>query len=195
MTRRSHVFFASASLAACLQAADAGLVSTNSMTLWTNRVANAGLQVEAQGFNGFSGSYASLSGVTGGISWSASSVAVSAGVARSETSNKVTFTFSPGVQFVGGNFFGVAADFTSLPVIFSVSLNGGGGFTGVANGPAGFTGFSATGTTTISSLTVSVNPSAAFAAVDTLYFGAVPAPGAIALIGAAAVIATNSRRR
>jgi len=195
MTRRSNVFVASASLAACLQAAEAGLVSTNSQTLWTNRVANAGLQVEAQGFAGFDGAYTTISGVTGGVAWSANAVDVSGGVARSGSGNAVTFMFSPGVRFVGGNFFGVASDFSVVPVVFSVSLNGGGGFTGLAVGPAGFTGFSATGATTIASLTVTVNAAGAYAAVDSLYFGVVPAPGAIALVGAAAVIATNSRRR
>lgn len=195
MTRRSHALVACAAFAACIQAADAGIVSTNSMTLWSNRVANAGLQVEAQDFSGFSGSYASLGGVTGGVSWSASSVDVSGGVARSGTGNTVTFSFNPGVKFVGGNFFGVASDFSVVPVSFSVALNGGGGFTGLALGPGGFTGFSATGATSIASLTVTVNAAGAYAAVDSLYFGVVPAPGAIALVGAAAVIATNSRRR
>lgn len=182
------------SLLAGLQAAEAGLVSTNSQTLWTNRVSNAGLTVATQDFAGFSGAYASLAGVTGGVSWSSTSVEVSSGVVRSATGNSVTFSFAPGVKFVGGNFFGVASDFTVVPVVFSVSLNGGGGYTGMSVGPAGFTGFSATGATSISSLTVTVNSASAFSAVDSLYFG-VPAPGAIALIGAAAVIATNSRRR
>lgn len=195
MTRLSHVLVASSAFAACLQVADAGIVSTNSMTLWSNRIANAGLQVQTQDFAGFSGSYASLSGLTGGVSWSASSVDVSSGVARSGTGNTVTFSFDPGVKFVGGSFFGVASDFSVVPVVFSVSLNGGGGFAGLAVGPSGFTGFSTTGATSIASLTVTVNAAGAFAAVDALYFGVVPAPGAVALVGAAAVIATNSRRR
>jgi hypothetical protein len=194
MTLRSQVLVASASLAAGLQAADAGLVSTNSQTLWNNRVSNAGLVVQAQDFAGLDGSYARLAGVTGGVAWSTTAVEVSAGVARSASSNSVTFTFAPGVKFVGGNFFGVAADFTVVPVVFSVSLNGGGGYTGLAVGPSGFTGFSATGASTISSLTVTVNSASAYSAIDSMYFG-VPAPGAIALIGAAAMIATNARRR
>lgn len=194
MTLRSQVLVASVSLAAGLQAADGGLVSTTSQTLWSNRVSNAGLSVQAQDFSGFSGSYSRLAGVTGGVAWSSTAVEVSSGVARSTAGNSVTFSFAPGVKFVGGKFFGVAADFTVVPVAFSVSLSGGGGFAGVAAGPGGFTGFSATGASTISSLTITVNPASAFSAVDSLYFG-VPAPGAVALIGAAAVIATNSRRR
>lgn len=194
MLRRSHLTVAFASLAASLQAADAGLVSTNSMTLWSTRVANAGLAVAAQGFSGLDGSYAQISGVAGGVAWSANAVDVSGGIARSATGNSLTFSFTPGVKFVAGSFFGVGADFAVVPASFTVSLNGGGGFTGFAADANGFVGFSVSGDATISSLTVTAGVGSAFAAVDSLYFG-VPAPGAISLVAAAAVIATNSRRR
>ena len=194
MQRRSRHLVAVTSLAATLQAADAGLVSTTSMTLWSNRVASAGLSVATQDFSGFSGPYAQLGGVAGGVAWNANAVEVAGGIARSAAGNALTFTFAPGVKFVAGNFFGVAEDFTIIPVVFSVSLNGGGGFTGFASDMNAFAGFSATGDSTIASLTVATGSLSSYAAVDSLYFG-VPAPGAISLIAAAAVIATNSRRR
>ena len=195
MTSLPTQFVFVAAIAACASASDAALVSTNSWALWSARVAQAGLQVAGQDFSSYSGQYAGISGSTGGIAWDTSAVDVSAGVVRSSTGSSVTFTFSPGVSFVGGNFFGVNGSFSVQSVAFAVSLNGGGGFTGISVGPSGFTGFTATGGSTISSLTITVGASGAYPAIDNMYFGVVPAPGALALVGAAALIATNSRRR
>jgi hypothetical protein len=101
------------------------------------------------------------------------------------------------VQGVGGNFFATDASFAILPAIIGVQLADGSAYVGYATTAADFVGFYSTGAA-ISSISVSVAgnlPAGTnFATVDNLYF-AVPAPGAIALLGVAGLVSGARKRR
>jgi hypothetical protein len=98
---------------------------------------------------------------------------------------------------VGGNFFGVDAEFANAAVFFSVLLSDGTSYEGEASSPASFTGFRSTTAATIASLTINVEnavgAAAVYPSVDNLYFG-VPAPGAVALLGVAGLVGSRRRR-
>jgi hypothetical protein len=101
------------------------------------------------------------------------------------------------VQGVAGNFFATDAAFNVLPAIIGVQLADGSSYIGYATTAADFVGFYSTGAA-ISSISVSVAgnlPAGTnFATVDNLYF-AVPAPGAIALLGVAGLVSGARKRR
>jgi hypothetical protein len=109
----------------------------------------------------------------------------------------LTFNLAPSVQGVGGNFFATDASFGILPAIIGVTLADGSAYVGYAATAADFVGFYSTGAA-ISSISVSVAgnlPAGTnFATVDNLYF-AVPAPGAIALLGVAGLVSGARKRR
>ena len=68
-------------------------------------------------------------------------------------------------------------------------------YVGFSNGPSDFIGFYSTAST-ISSLSIAVaGTGVTYATVDNLYFASVPAPGAVALIGLAGVVARRRERR
>ena len=107
-----------------------------------------------------------------------------------------TFTFAPGVQAVGGNIFGTFVDFSSIAnAKIRVTLADGSAYVGYSSGPADFVGF-ISGGAAISSMTILATKTGVdvYVAADNLYFGvnAIPAPGAAALLGLAAL---SSRRR
>jgi len=183
------------------QAASAAMISFSNNTLWNGFVASQGNSVATETFNAYNGFYANgLTGNTGGIQWTATAPGnLYAGVGYMSTNSPealLTFNLAPSVQGVGGNFFATDASFTILPAIFGVQLADGSAYIGYALTAADFVGFYSTGAA-ISSISVSVAgnlPAGTnFATVDNLYFAvAVPAPGAAALIGLAALV---SRRR
>jgi hypothetical protein len=119
---------------------------------------------------------------------------VQSGLFSTNNPTSVTFQFSPGVQAVAGNFFGTDISFNAVPSLVQVTLADGTSTILLANGPADFSGFFSTGAA-ISSLTVTAaSGSTVYPTVDNLYFAVpIPAPGAAALIGLAAV-ATRRRR-
>jgi hypothetical protein len=204
----SRHFLPSATLLVAISSsANAALVVYTSQGLWNNAVANAGLAVETETFNQVrDGFYESpFSGSTASVAWSASAsegLFAQAGVLSTNAPETLTFTFTPGVRAVGGNFFGTDIGFNNASVIFTVALSNGTSYTGEASSPASFTGFRSTNAATISSLSIDVEPAQGFMgggvppvypSVDNLYFG-VPAPGAIALLGAAGLIGFRRRR-
>jgi len=183
------------------QAASAAMISFSNNTLWNGFVASQGNSVATETFNAYNGFYANgLTGNTGGIQWTATAPGnLYAGVGCMSTYSAealLTFNLAPSVQGVGGNFFATDASFAVLPAIIGVQLADGSAYLGYALTAADFVGFYSTGAA-ISSISVSVAgnlPAGTnFATVDNLYFAvAVPAPGAAALIGLAALV---SRRR
>jgi hypothetical protein len=182
--------------------ASAGIVVYSNQSIWNARVATDGLVVETETFNSIADGYqpAPFAGSTASVNWSAfadGGLYVQDGVFSTEFPDPLTFTFTPGVRAVGGNFFGVDAEFANAAVFFSVLLSDGTSYEGEASSPASFTGFRSTTAATIASLTINVEnavgAAAVYPSVDNLYFG-VPAPGAVALLGVAGLVGSRRRR-
>jgi hypothetical protein len=182
--------------------ASAGIVVYSNQSIWNARVATDGLVVETETFNSIADGYrpAPFAGSTASVNWSAfadGGLYVQDGVFSTEFPDPLTFTFTPGVRAVGGNFFGVDAEFANAAVFFSVLLSDGTSYEGEASSPASFTGFRSTTAATIASLTINVEnavgTAAVYPSVDNLYFG-VPAPGAVALLGVAGLVGSRRRR-
>jgi hypothetical protein len=182
--------------------ASAGIVVYTNQSIWNARVATDGLVVETETFNAIADGYkpAPFTGSTASVNWSAfadGGLYVQDGVFSTEFPDALTFTFTPGVRAVGGNFFGVDAEFANAAVFFSVLLSDGTSYEGEASSPASFTGFRSTTAATIASLTINVEnvvgTGAVYPSVDNLYFG-VPAPGAVALLGVAGLVGSRRRR-
>ena len=182
--------------------ASAGIVVYTNQSIWNARVATDGLVVETETFNSIADGYrpAPFAGSTASVNWSAfadGGLYVQDGVFSTEFPDALTFTFTPGVRAVGGNFFGVDAEFANAAVFFSVLLSDGTSYEGEASSPASFTGFRSTTAATIASLTIdvenAVGTDAVYPSVDNLYFG-VPAPGAVALLGVAGLVGSRRRR-
>ena len=184
------------------QAASAAMVTFTNNALWSSFSAAQGKTVATETFNAYNGFYANgLTGNAGGIQWTATApgnlYAGSGFMSTNAPEALLTFNLSPSVQGVGGNFFATDASFAILPAIIGVQLADGSAYVGYAASAADFVGFYSTGAA-ISSISVSVAgnlPAGTnFATVDNLYF-AVPAPGAVALIGVAGLIGGTRKRR
>ena len=202
-----HFLPAATLLVAISSPASAAIVVYVNQGLWNSAVTNAGLAVEAETFNQVEDGFheSPFGGSTASVEWSASAsggLYAQGGVLSTNRPETLTFTFTPGVRAVGGNFFGTDIEFNNASVIFTVSLSNGTSFTGEASTPESFTGFRSTNAATISSLSIEVEPAQGFMgggvppvypSVNNLYFG-VPAPGAIALLGAAGLIGFRRRR-
>ena len=184
------------------QAASAAMVTFTNNALWSSFSAAQGKTVATETFNAYNGFYANgLTGNAGGIQWTATApgdlYAGSGFMSTNAPEALLTFNLSPSVQGVGGNFFATDASFAILPAIIGVQLADGSAYVGYATTAADFVGFYSTGAA-ISSISVSVAgnlPAGTnFATVDNLYF-AVPAPGAIALLGVAGLVSGARKRR
>ncbi len=184
------------------QAASAAMVTFTNATLWNGFTVAQGGSVATETFNSYNGFYLNgLTGNAGGIQWTASApgelYAGSGFMSTNSPEALLTFNLSPSVQGVAGNFFATDANFNILPAIIGVQLADGSAYVGYAASAADFVGFYSTGAA-ISSISVSVAgnlPAGTnFATVDNLYF-AVPAPGAVALIGVAGLIGGSRKRR
>ena len=184
------------------QAASAAMITFTNNTLWTGFTVSQGKTVATETFNSYNGFYLNgLTGNAGGIQWTASApgelYAGSGFMSTNSAEALLTFNLSPSVQGVAGNFFASDAGFNVIPAIIGVTLADGSGYVGYAATAADFVGFYSTGAA-ISSISMSVAgnlpPGTNFSTVNNLYFavGAVPAPGAAALLGLAALV---SRRR
>ena len=84
-----------------------------------------------------------------------------------------------------------AINFAVQPTFLRVTLSDGSGFIGSINSATAFTGFYSTGAL-ITSITISVD-SGEYPTADTLSI-VVPAPGAVALLGAAGLVGRRRRR-
>jgi hypothetical protein len=184
------------------QAASAAVITFSNATLWNGFSVGQGASVATENFNSYNGFYANgLSGNAGGIQWTASApgslYASSGSMSTNSPEAVLTFTLAPSVQGVGGNFFATDFNFNVLPAIIGVTLGDGSSYIGYAASAADFVGFYSTGAA-IASISVSVAgnlPAGTnFATVDNLYF-AVPAPGALALIGVAGLVGARRVRR
>jgi hypothetical protein len=184
------------------QAASAAMVTFTNNALWSSFSAAQGKTVATETFNAYNGFYANgLTGNAGGIQWTATApgdlYAGSGFMSTNAPEALLTFNLSPSVQGVAGNFFAIDASFGVVPALIGVQLADGSVYLGYAAPDADFVGFYSTGAAIVSiSVSVAGNlPSGTnFATVDNLYF-AVPAPGAIALLGVAGLVSGARKRR
>ena len=202
MTIRSAVGTAFAVAVTMTCSASAAVVSITNSVLWNFYSTNAGASVVTETFNGIAdGFYASpFSGSAGGINWTAvaaGGLSVQNGVFSSNNAETLTFAMSPGVQGVGGNFFGTDGSFNAVPAIVQVTLNDGSAYIGYTSSAADFIGFYSTDaqiTSVAISSTPAIGTGSVYPTANNLYFAAVPAPGAISLLAVAGMFGTRRRR-
>jgi hypothetical protein len=205
--------------------ASAATFSTDSFSVFSAMVAGSGDTVASATFptpyiNPSSGDRSvsigtSYSSSVGGVTWTVTASLGDAvqdvwafpsaawlGAENPGNDSELVFSFSPGVRAAGGVFFATLKDW-DLPVAssssFSVQLADGTAFEGVTGAAPGFTGF-ISDAADISSISIRVADLSGFTTNDlfpvasSLYF-AVPAPGALALLGALGLLGVGGRRR
>jgi hypothetical protein len=199
------IFGAALLCGAISSSVSAEITTYSDFIYWGEDVVASGKTVATETFNSYNGLYASpLTGSAGGINWSATAVG---GLYCDglngwfSTNNPVaaTFTFAPGVMSVGANIFGTEdSSFNIVQAKITVTLADGSSYVARSNGPTEFVGFISDGAA-ISSLTMNAvatagSTSNVYVTANNMYFGVtvIPAPGAAALIGLAALV---SRRR
>ena len=156
----------------------------------------------SENFDTYSGSYASpLTGNAGGVIWSAASsggLNVVGGRLAAGATSPMTISFSGNAVYgVSGNFFATDAASNVVPSLVLVSLNDGTSYLNLINTDTVFVGFVSTGAA-ISSISVTAQPLAGgnptvFPTMDNLGLAYVPAPGALALVGLAGLVARRRR--
>lgn len=197
-----RLFLGAVACTAFASTAQAAFITFGNQTLWSQFVTGIGWQVATETFNGVSdGFYAnSYSGSVSGVNWTGSAthgISTQGGLFSTSVPETLTFTFSPGVQGVGGNIFGTDISFNVTPCIIQVSLADGTAYVDYATTVADFVGFYSTGAAiaSISIQSTAIGSSAVYSTVDNLYFTVVPAPGALALLVAAGLASSARRRR
>jgi hypothetical protein len=192
--------FAAATLAT--SAASAGLITTPSKPVFDTIAANLALQVSEETFDGVSGFAESpVTGSVGGVTWTAFAsggfYSEDGVFSTNNPGNSIQFTFSEPVNALAGTFFATSTGFTPIPAILVAILSDGttwANLTGPAEPYGNFIGFVSPTGATISSITLNFSPTTAYASVGSLWIGVVPAPGSVALLGAAALIGVRRRR-
>ncbi|MSR34940.1 MAG: hypothetical protein EXS12_09145 [Phycisphaerales bacterium] len=190
------------------------IVYTN-LSLWSADVETAGSSVATEDFNSYNGYYNSLSGNAGGINWLATATGglfVQSGNCNAYIpTNVISFNFDPGVMAVGyiAPYSGLVPrppslpprpllfDFSSISIIeIKVTLADGSSYVGYSSSAADFVGYISYGMpiTSVQAIYVPAAVGDMPFCVDGLYFSVpvIPAPGAAALLGFAALV---SRRR
>lgn len=177
--------------------ASAGIISFNDSSLFAAYVATQGRQVSTESFGSYSGSSPSFTGTfvnSGGVTWTATAAGgmfADAGFMSTDSSNVMTFNFNQGVQGVGGRFFATDFDFAVQPTFLQVTLSDGSGFIGSITSATAFTGFYSNGAA-ITSITIGVDLGE-YPTADSLSVAVIPAPGAVALLGAAGLVGRRRR--
>jgi len=185
-------------VAAAASSASATIISFSQQNVWDAYMAYQALSVVTEDFNNTSGFYSSgFSSSVGGVTWTATATGglyAESGLFSTNNPTSLSFSFAPGVQGVAGNFFGTDISFNPVPSLVQVTLADGNSSILFANGPADFIGFYSTGAA-ISGLTITAAGSGnVYPTVDNLFFAVpVPAPGAAALIGLAAMVCRRRR--
>ena len=186
-------------VAAAASSASATIISFSQQNVWDAYTAYQALSVVTEDFNSLtSGFYSSgFSSSVGGVTWTATATGglyAQSGLFSTNNPTSLSFSFAPGVQGVAGNFFGTDISFDPVPSLVQVTLADGNSSILFANGPADFVGFFSTGAA-ISGLTITAACSGnVYPTVDNLFFAVpVPAPGAAALIGLAAMVCRRRR--
>ena len=182
--------------------ASAAIATYSQFSLWGQDVVAAGASVATETFNSYNGFYTSpLTGSVGGINWSATAAGglfCSSGYFSTNNPVTATFTFAPGVMSVGANIFGTDSSFNIVAARITVTLADGSSYIASTSVPTDFVGFISNGAA-ISSLTMNAvgapgSTGNVYVTADNMYFGVVPAPGAVALLACAGLSATRRRR-
>jgi len=181
------------------------IVFTNEFVWDSYATANDAPQV-TETFDSYNGFYASpLTGSIGGVDWTANATgglfvgAVGSSQALSTnqpTPMTISFSGASSVIGVAGNIYGTDINFNVVPSIVQLSLQDGTSYIGFIDSATAFVGFYSTGAA-ITSITISAQPlpggsNNVYATFDNMTF-AIPAPGAIALLGLAGL--AGRRRR
>ena len=207
MKKNSHALLtigACAASAMLASSASAAIATYSQFSLWGQDVVAAGASVATETFNSYGTSYyaSPLTGSVGGINWSATATGglfCSNGYFSTNNPVAATFTFAPGVMSVGANIFGTDSNFNIVAARITVTLADGFSYIASTSVSTDFVGFISNGAA-ISSLTmnaVGAPGSNVYVTADNMYFGVVgvvPAPGAVALIGLAGLVASRRRR-
>ena len=189
-------------IAACTAATNASIISFTQQTIWEGFVTSNSLAVLTETFNAYSdGFYAApLAGNTGPVNWVANAtggIYVQGGVFSTNNSTELTFDFAGGVGAVSGNFFGTDASFNVIPSMVYLTLQDGTSYFGFVSAADAYTGFYSTGALITSLRFSAVAPGGAqegvYPSVNNLYFGVIPAPSAIALLGVAGLFGRRRR--
>ena len=209
--------FAIATSAAIVASAHANIVAFTNYVEWAGASANAELAlfaspvesvIHTETFNG--GPTVTAPSISGGSAWNAWTATAAAGVQTNGSAllaaaagNSLLLTFpnagvSPGVLGVGGNFRLFNANGDKVDGRLWVRLANGTSIVRNFTASDNFVGFWTDDLAApITGLRIQPMGSAAssfFVGIDNLFLASVPAPGALALLGAAALVGTNRRR-
>lgn len=190
----------SVAVAALVSSAHAKFITTNDKSVFELLSQQGGYSLYGENFSAYNGFYPSLSGGSGPTAWQATALGgiyVGSGGMLSTNNGDaaLTLTFTSGdVYAVGGNFFLTDINFGFLPGLVQIELADGSSYIANIQSANAFSGFVSLGSA-ISQITISpfgVQPDA-YATVTSLCIGAVPAPGALALLAVGGL--ANRRRR
>jgi len=191
-----------------VQGASAAVAVFTNYNVWGSTVTANGQTVAVEDFNsGDSGTSKTLTGSplpASGITWTATApmhgLVTNGATVRTDTAtDAMVFDFQPGVRGIGGNIYTSALEKAPSFAFIEVTLADGVSYFGNSDNADMFIGFYSD-TASIARLTITVYQVTgggfmdSYATVDNLYF-AVPAPGALALLGAAGLIGGFNRRR
>jgi hypothetical protein len=97
-------------------------------------------------------------------------------------------------DLVGGNIFATDWYYQAITAKIKVSLTDGSAYVGYSKSAADFIGFISTGASIASITLVASKPNTdVYATIDNMYFGVVPAPGALTLLGLAGLVSRKRR--
>lgn len=199
MLRTTALITTTAALA-CSSAAFAGVTAFNSEAAFASAANAAGLDLLSQGFGSYSGTYSDVSGSINGVAWAAQASttlsAVSGVLSAGDNGGSITINFSgTATTAIGGDFFSLSTNGSRISAVAQITLTDGQTFINTIGGGQ-FRGYLSSGAAIRS---ISLTPYTNFASrpsVERLIVGtaAVPAPGAIALLGLAGAFGSRRRR-
>lgn len=197
---RSTALITTTAALACSTAAFAGVTAFNSESAFTAAANAAGLDLFSQGFSSYSGTYADVSGTLNGVAWAAqssSTLSAASGIlSTSDNGGSITISFSgTSTTAIGGDFFSLNTSGSRISAVALITLADGQTYVNTIGGGQ-FRGYVSDGAAILS---ISLTPYTNFASrpsLDRLIVGtvAVPAPGAIALLGLAGAFGSRRRR-